>query len=271
MLLREIGKAKAKVARALGLEPKHDTLFAANGERLLLKTIARLPEIADYNAAIDVGANIGDWTAVAMEELQAAGISKFYCVEPIPTYARKIESRFAGAGKVELIERVLSSAPGGTAEIFEIGRGGRMYKNYRGEGSEIAQASKKIVSHKVAITTGDEAFGAPDIKPYILKIDCDGHDLHVLRGFAQTLRAKRPLVQFEYSDFWIGAGSRLREACSFLGDAGYNTYKVFPDRLMCFRFNAMLETFGYQNIFAAPVEFKSLSAKTIGLVAPGNA
>jgi FkbM family methyltransferase len=270
MLLREIGKAKAKLARVLGLEPKHDTLFAANGERLLLRAIARFPEISEYDTAIDVGANIGDWSGVAMEELQAAGISKFYCVEPIPTYARKIESRFAGSGNVQLIERVLSSATGGTAEIFEIGRGGRMYKNYRGEGAEIAQASKKILSHKIAIATGDEAFGALDIKPYILKIDCDGHDFHVLRGFAQTLQTKRPLVQFEYSDFWIGAGTRLREACAFLGDAGYHTYKVFPDRLVRFKFNALLETFGYQNIFAAPAEFKSLDAKVVGL-APGNA
>jgi FkbM family methyltransferase len=263
MLLREIGKAKAKVARAFGLEPKHDTIFAENGERRLLKLVASFQEAPHYNAAVDVGANIGDWTAVAIQELPAAHISKFYCVEPIPTYARKIESRFTTTGRVKLIERVFSGASGGTTEIFEIGRGGRMYKNYRGGESEIAQASKKIVSHTVAITTGDEAFDASDIKPYILKIDCDGHDFHVLQGFTQTLKTKRPLVQFEYSDFWIGAGSRLRDACALLVDAGYHTYKVFPDRLVRFKFNAMLETYGYQNIFAAPREFKSLDAKIV--------
>ncbi|MBK8008155.1 MAG: FkbM family methyltransferase [Rhizobiales bacterium] len=267
MLLREIGKAKAKVARAFGLEPKHDTRFAANGERLLLKLVASLPEASAYNAAIDVGANIGDWTGVAMEELSAAGISKYYCVEPIPAYARKIESRFAAIGKVELVERVLSGVSGGTAEIFEIGGGGRMYKNYRGDAQEVPDSSKKIVSHKVAITTGDEVFGAADIKPYLLKIDCDGHDFHVLQGFTQTLRVKRPLVQFEYSDFWIGAGSRLRDACALLADAGYHTYKVFPDRLVRFKFNAMLETFGYQNIFAVPAGFKSLDAKVVEFAA----
>lgn len=265
MLLREIGKAKAKVVRAFGLEPKHDTLFAANGERMLLKLIASFPEAAAYNAVIDVGANIGDWTHAAMEELSPAGISEFYCVEPIPTYARKIESRFAE--KVELIERVLSNVSGGSAEIFEIGRGGRMYRNYRGGEPEIAQASKKVVAHKVAITTGDEAFGASQIKPYLLKIDCDGHDFHVLQGFSLALKIKRPLVQFEYSDFWIGAGSRLRDACALLTGAGYSTFKVFPDRLVRFKFNPMLETFGYQNIFAAPSDFRSLDAKTVVLPA----
>lgn len=100
-----------------------------------------------------------------------------------------------------------------------------------------------------------------------MKIDCDGHDFHVLQGFTQTLRVKRPLVQFEYSDFWIGAGSRLRDACALLADAGYHTYKVFPDRLVRFKFNAMLETFGYQNIFAVPAGFKSLDAKVVEFAA----
>jgi hypothetical protein len=93
----------------------------------------------------------------------------------------------------------------------------------------------------------------------------------VLRGFEQTLRKHRPLVQFEYSDFWIGAGSRLRDACRFLEDAEYSTYKTFPDRLVRFKFNALFETFGYQNIIAAPREFSSFARATIPLSAPGRA
>jgi FkbM family methyltransferase len=190
-------------------------------------------------------------------------ISTFYCVEPIPTFARKIEARFVHRRDVKLIERVLSFESGGTAEIFEIGGGGRLYKNYHGgDGGGIEPSPKKVISHKVAITTGNDVFGVLDIKPYFVKIDCDGHDFHVLRGFEQILRKHRPLVQFEYSDFWIGAGSRLRDACQLLDNVGYNTFKIFSDRLVRFNFNPMFETFGYQNIVAAPKEFKSLSAKT---------
>lgn len=261
MLIREYGKAKAKLVRAFGLEPPHNTQAELNGERAFLKLIAGFPEISSYNAVIDVGANIGDWTAAAMALMPSEHISTFYCVEPISTFARKIESRFAGDTNVKLAERVLSYASGGTAEIFEVGGGGRLYRNYRGGDLANGQHAKKIVSHKVAISTGDEMFGADGIRPYLLKIDCDGHDFHVLRGFEKILRDRRPLVQFEYSDFWISAGARLGEACALLADVGYTTYKLFPGKLVRFKFNAFLETFGYQNIIAAPKEFNSLSAK----------
>jgi FkbM family methyltransferase len=266
MLIREYGKAKAKLVRAFGLEPPHNTQAQANGEQRFLTLLATFPEISAYNAVIDVGANIGDWTNSAIGQFASRGISHFYCVEPIPTYAHKIEERFAGRNDVSVIERVLSHTAGGTAEIFEVGRGGRLYKNYRGGDVPAPQSSpKKIVSHNVLISTGDEMFGAENVKPNFVKIDCDGHDFHVLRGFKQILQQKRPLVQFEYSDFWIGAGARLRDACAFLRGAGYLTYKMFPDKLVGFKFNPLLETFGYQNVVAVPAEFEKLSAKVIGL------
>jgi FkbM family methyltransferase len=266
MLIREYGKAKAKLVRAFGLEPQHNTRAETNGELDFLNLIATLPEISSYNSVIDVGANIGTWTAAAIERLSSRGISNFYCVEPIPTYARKIQDRFAERNDVKLVEQVLSHSAGGTAEIFEVGGGGRLYKNYRGEGATDTQfRTKKVVSHKVAISTGDEVFDASGAKPYLVKIDCDGHDFHVLRGFTKILQERRPLVQFEYSDFWIGAGARLRDACRFLAGAGYDTYKLFPDKLVRFGFNPLFETFGYQNVIAIPREFAGLSAKTIGL------
>lgn len=265
MLIKEYGKAKAKIVRAFGLEPGHDTRADFNGEFRLLALIGSLPEIEGRDSVIDVGANRGDWTAAAIKTLSARGIRNFYCVEPIPTFANTIRSRLGETAGVEVIERALSDRGGGTAEIFEAGGGGRMYRDYRGGDS--AQTTKKIVSHQVPIETGDAVFGALDCKPYLLKIDCDGHDLHVLRGFAQTLRDKRPLVQFEYSDFWIGAGSRLREACGLLADADYRTYKMFPDRLARFNFNKLFETFGYQNIVAVPREMGSLSEQNVRLAA----
>jgi FkbM family methyltransferase len=264
MLIREIGKAKAKLARAFGLEPPHNTQGETNGEAAFLRLVATLPEITSYNAIIDVGANVGDWTEAAISEFSPRGVSNFYCVEPIPTFSRQIRDRFSVRNDVKLVERVLSHTAGGTLEIFEVGGGGRLYKNYRGgEAADTQPTTKKVASHHVPVSTGDEVFGAPDIKPYLLKIDCDGHDFHVLRGFEKILRQKRPLVQFEYSDFWIGAGARLRDACALLSGADYRTYKVFPDRLVAFKFNPLLETFGYQNIVAVPAEFEKLSAKVI--------
>lgn len=264
MLLKEYGKAKGRLVRAMGLEPAHNATSESNGEHRVLRLLASLPEISGYDTVIDVGANQGEWTAAAIEQLASRGIRQFYCIEPIPSFATNIKARFSSRGDVQVVERILSHSAGGEAEIFEAGRGGRMYRDYRGS-ENTALSTKRIVSHKIPVSTGDDVFGALGIKPYLVKIDCDGHDLHVLRGFAHLLRVNRPLVQFEYSDFWIGAGSRLRDACKLLAEAGYDTFKVFPDRLERFRFSRLFETFGYQNIFAAPREFRSFSGKTISL------
>jgi FkbM family methyltransferase len=268
MLIKEYGKAKARLIRVVGLEPRHETDSAKNGEYRLLKLVGSFPEIRDYDAVIDVGANSGEWTATAMGMLAHRGIKKFYCVEPIPTFAEKIRSRFAPRKDVDVIELALSSSAQEKIKIFEAGGGGRIYPDYRGSKTLAAPLGpKKIVAHQVAVVTGDSVFSKLAINPYLVKIDCDGHDLHVLKGFEHILRERRPLVQFEYSDFWIAAGSRLRDACLFLEAAGYNVYKMFPDRLARFKFNSLFETFGYQNIVAAPREFSGFEGAKIPLPA----
>jgi FkbM family methyltransferase len=266
MLLKDYGKLKSRVIAGFGLEPSNDAHAETNGEYSFLDRISSFPEIAAYDAVIDVGANRGEWTAAALERFSARGIKKFFCVEPIPTFANVIQSRFSERADVTLVKCVFSQRAGGTTEIFEVGGGGRLYRDYRGRGADDAAPSKKkVVSHQAPISTGDEFLRDIDARPYLVKIDCDGHDFHVLQGFEQALRKRRPVVQFEYSDFWIGAGSRLRDACRFLEAAGYNTFKVFPDRLQRFRFNTLFETFRYQNIVAAPREFASFDRSTISL------
>lgn len=269
MLIKEWGQAKSKILRQFGREPAHNADFFSNGEALFLRYVSNLPEVGRCDAVIDVGANIGDWTAAAVALLGPKGLSRFYCVEPIPSFAAQIEKRFAARGDVMLIREIFSREAGGETEIFEIAGGGRLYQSYRGAGKTVADPSapsaKVAIPHKVSISSGDEHFADSESRPYIIKIDCDGHDLHVLSGFARTLEKARPLVQFEYSDFWIAANARLRYACSLLGRYGYRTYKLFPDRLVAFKFNTMFETFGYQNIIAVPEEFSPISASTVFL------
>jgi FkbM family methyltransferase len=268
VLIKEWGRAKSKLLRAIGKEPSHNADFATNGEAQFLKFISGLPEARDRDTVIDVGANVGEWTAAALPLLSAKGLSKFFCVEPIPPFAAQIERRFADHPEVRLIREIFSRSPGGETEIFEIAGGGRLYRSYRGGAAKADAASaeptaKIAVPHKVAISSGDQHFTNTALKPYVIKIDCDGHDLHVLSGFEKTLNWARPLVQFEYSDFWIAAGARLREACELLARCRYRTYKLFPDRLVAFRYNRIYETFGYQNIIAVPDEFLPISGSTV--------
>jgi FkbM family methyltransferase len=270
MFLKEYGKAKAHTLALFGLEPPRNPNPTTNGEYDFLHFVSALPEIAGHDAVIDVGANHGDWTLEAIQAFDGTDISRFFCVEPVPTFAAHLRGRFALDPAVSVLETALSSLPSSNARIFEIGGGGRLYLNYRGalespnEHPPQADAkSKKIVSHSVAMSTGDDVFREVAFRPYLLKIDCDGHDGHVLRGFESLINHRRMLVQFEYCDFWIGAQSTLEDACRLLYAAGYHTYKLFPDRLLRFSCGSWFETYSYQNIVAAPAEFPSFARKSI--------
>lgn len=94
MLIKEYARMKARLLRPSGLEPAHNAHPHENGEYRFLQFIGVLPAITQYDAVIDVGANSGEWTAEAIGHFSGRGISAFYCVEPIPTFANDIRRCF---------------------------------------------------------------------------------------------------------------------------------------------------------------------------------
>src|SRR5258708_35612428 len=95
MFIKEYGKIKAHILRRLGFEPFYNVQPAENGEYAFLRHVRGLPEVAGYNCIVDVGAHIGDWTFEAVESFRDTNIDSFFCVEPIPSPARKIKVRYA--------------------------------------------------------------------------------------------------------------------------------------------------------------------------------
>jgi FkbM family methyltransferase len=265
MLLKEVGKMKAHIIRMAGYEPDRNLEPQQNGEYRFLAWLSTLPEIDAFDSVIDVGANNGEWTEAARAALGDGKISNFYCIEPIPWLADTVKKRFSSSSAVEVFEIALSNNSGGEVTIYNSGGGGTMYRSYRGNDIASDKSEKKIIEFKVKQQRGDDLFMPSPSRPYLIKIDCDGHDYKVLAGFSGLLAHKRPIVQFEYCDFWIASNSRLKNACAMLTKAGYATYKMFPDRLERFCFNPLFETFGYQNIVAAPREMKSFEAPTLAL------
>ena len=266
MLLKEYGRLKSRLLRPFGLEPYHDHRSAENGEWNFLRHLRSLPEVERHDSIIDVGANFGDWTAALIALFSDSPIRRFYCVEPLPSFAEAIKARFGSDSRVVLLRTALSDTPSAPISMYQVGHDGRLYRSYRNASKDLdasQRKNKEAIEYKVPVSTGTETFAQINCNPYLIKIDCDGHDLHVLRGFADVIRAKRPIVQFEYCDFWIAARSRLRDACKLLHGCGYLTYKIFPSHLIRFSFNPLFETFGYQNIVAVPAEMPSFGERII--------
>jgi len=262
MLKRHIGSAYSAVLRSLRLEPQLNLHPETNGEYALLRRLPRLPEVERYDCVVDIGAHRGDWTIEAMKAFSDSPIHKFVCVEPVPHLAQALRQSFAGVDNVEVVEAAVSDSASQSFTMYDVGGTGRIYPSYRTaqSGGLTHVGSKPVKNIQVRAISGDELLRS--LRPYVIKIDCEGHDFHVLDGLTSVINKARPLLQFEYSEFWIAAESRLSEAVRLLSGLNYNLYRLFPDHLAQFRLSGLIDTFKYQNIVAAPAEWKSLGRKS---------
>ena len=87
-----------------------------------------------------------------------------------------------------------------------------------------------------------------------MKIDTEGHELHVLEG-ARGLLSKQAIgaIQFEYGGCNIDSRVLLRDLFDFFGDHGYMPAKIMPDHVaLMAAYDARLENFRFQNWVAPP-------------------
>jgi FkbM family methyltransferase len=193
-----------------------------NGEERVLDAFGQI----GARRIFDVGAHRGDWTALALSHVPAAEIHAF---EVVPDVAAATAERFAqldavtvnavglGDREAEVEIRFFPDAPV-LASLHDLPH----------EAPSERRAGRTI--------TGDaycEAGGIDRID--LLKIDVEGHELSVLRGFDRLLSGGRVrAVQFEYGWASIYTKSLLHDLQGRLTERGYVVGKVFP-RTVLFR------------------------------------
>ena len=176
-----------------------------SGEYWLLDTLADF----DIHTVIDAGSNAGEWTAQALKCFPTATIHAF---EIAPLMAETLAARFADEPRVVVQPLGLSDSPG-TVEIrwfpqepmrttinLDIG--------VQGQVSEVASAT---------VTTGAAYARENGLQIDLMKVDCEGFDLEVLRGFDDRLSAVT-VIQFEYNETSLERGRSIREFHEILPD-----------------------------------------------------
>lgn len=86
-------------------------------------------------------------------------------------------------------------------------------------------------SDMLKVIRGDSFVTGEGIVPTLIKIDTEGYELAVLRGFLQTLRLMRPVVVFEYSAMTKEQLRTQADLNALFGD-GYAFYGILPSREM---------------------------------------
>jgi FkbM family methyltransferase len=221
-------------SRLQGIAYQHP---ARNGEYLLVRRLA--PRIRH---AIDIGANVGDWTAAVLRATH--NLARVTCLEPDPRNALILRSRFDGQTGVRVLEAAVSDRAG--EMTFVAGEGAGNGLGYVSRESTSAAAVRAIPLEAVVADLGD-----PEID--LVKCDVEGEEMAVLAGADQLFRRSRiAVMQVEYNGTWHRAGRSLRELFAFAGDHRYQLLVATPlgfAHLPCYGLG--LEDYRMRNIVLA--------------------
>lgn len=191
-----------------------------NGEDALLD---RLPCPAG-SVLFDVGANRGSWTAAVRARHPGADVHAF---ELDPEVAAVLAGRFAADPSVTVVGAGLSDHDG-VAALHRDGRSTRA-TSLVGPGPAAGDAGPGATI-EVAVRTGDRYLAGAGIERVrFVKVDAEGADLAVLRGFAGALADRRiDALQFEHNECAVTAGVHLRRFVELLDPLGYDVGRLFP-------------------------------------------
>lgn len=211
-----------------------------NGELRALKLISSLRP----QCIFDVGANNGDWSRLAASMNPECMIHAF---EIVPKTFAQLRANAADLKNVranmfglsdqdaEIVVNLSDDTSTATACRIE---GMKAHDDYYREqiSCRVAKASDYVREHRIE-------------RIDFVKIDVEGMDLKVIRGFGDTLNRVRAL-QFEYGVFNIASRDLLADFYRYLTFHGFVVGKVFPSSVLFSDFSFDMENFHGSNYLA---------------------
>jgi FkbM family methyltransferase len=223
-------------------EGDNNTDMTLNGELRFLRE--RLPAA---EVVFDVGANVGDWSELALWINPRISL---HCFEPsLPTFNRLTARAFPANVTCNNVGLGSSNGP---AQLFVIGEGSGLNSLYRREGLEgVPNPDLPSYSEMILLRTLDDYCQEKGIEHIdFLKVDVEGHELECLRGASRLLGLERiKVIQFEYGGCNIDSRVFLKDIFAFFAAfSRYQFYKILPHLLKpAPRYDQRLENLQYQN------------------------
>jgi FkbM family methyltransferase len=193
---------------------------------------------------LDVGANIGDYSAAVHRVMPHA---KIFAFEPSTFALKALERRFQANSSVTIVPFALGSS--NSTEI--------LWSDV--EGSEMGSLTKRRLDHfeigfnvseSIEVITLDNWAKTIDSTPNFIKLDVEGHESEVLKGGTKTISTAQ-LIQFEFGGANIDSRTFFRDLWYLLTECGFSIYRISPvGPILISRYSESLECFSYSNFFA---------------------
>jgi FkbM family methyltransferase len=206
-----VGDASAELATSTWFEYKRAKRL--HGERAVLEAL--LSDIADDEVFWDVGANVGVYSCLVADVLRSGTVVGF---EPEPENRARLRTNLAAnapdsqwvVSSVALSDRDGTGrlAPGFPEEYRQVGAG-----HYY-----LSETEGRPVDCRRAETLIEDGIPAPDV----LKIDVQGAELDVLRGFGEALGAVDRVYAELHTEKARRYDATVEETERFLREAGYS-------------------------------------------------
>ncbi len=241
-LLRLLAEQCTKVVLAYD---NNDHYMFRNGESMVVRRLVQTLWTNRRPVIFDVGANDGEWSLMLLEHITRVDLHAFEIVTD--TY--------------RLLERNLQPYMGGEAQLFLNNYGLFSSEQEIEVWTNAGANSASVLAHPdindnrcivQRVTTGDAYLaGYSGQRIDYLKIDVEGADYDVLRGFAAALAAGDiAMLQFEYGTFNIPSRKLLLDFYELLCDVGYAVGKIYPTYVDLKPYNSALETLRAGNFLA---------------------
>ncbi len=195
--------------------------FHANGEYGVL---AKLAKIQGLSTIFDVGANEGKWSLIASELFPQATIHSF---EIVPQTFSSLLQNCGHRRNIVCYDIGLSDVPGTTTVFFSpdmnevatcVPYFSERFHRYQPQKVEAKVSTGDIVCAGKGIQTID-----------LLKIDVEGYEHRVLKGFEGMLKKGQiRVIQFEYGYINIDTHFLLKDFYDYLEALDMKIGKVYP-------------------------------------------
>jgi len=163
------------------------------GERVLFNGLAAHPAalafLSEGGVALDIGANLGEWTVPLARSVGPGGLVLAFEPQGAVAQALSRTLRINHLSQAQVMRLALSDKEGAAPFFLDSRNTGRS----RLEGSAAAATGLLVETRRLDAIVAERALARVDL----VKIDVEGHERQVLDGAGETLRRFQPAVVIE--------------------------------------------------------------------------